>query len=571
MSIETRTVLKTYFETGDIPTQDQFYSLIDSYVHKLDDGVTVFQVAGLSQKRFGIGILEPANRLGVKAAGAAESLISLHSDAEPSVHEWSFTLKPGADDNRGFAFEQQTSAGPNNRLFIQGTSGNVGIGTILPTDILHLERSTVGDVTGIKVLNTANAMNQGWKIGQVQDPAEERDGAFAFVESTALSPAERMVVLPGGKVGINEPQPDTLLHVSRSLEVTATDLDLIEGTGIMVLGPMTDNIVADYRGIQARHGEYIGETLELTPAVLNLQRLGGSILIHGDSTFENTEKGIITAEARMGLGTITPVERLDIGGAIKIGTTDNTTDNNGTIRYTGTDFEGRMGDAWISLTNSDGLWAMGTGGAIYYNTGSTPRVAIGVESANATLAVNCEEETSTSISVAAGIRNAATSTSIEPGDNRIGLKIANAGLWGGDPDSKDIALYVSQVEGQVAAHRNLAAILNGNVLVGNMSGEEDVIGNNGSKVLAIQTGVTPSAAAGDLITQLYAKAIDGHAYLHLMNGDGNVISFMKQEPLTAADDASIPDAYDTTTRDVILNMRTRINELEAKLEALGYL
>lgn len=36
-AIETRETLKTYFQTGDVPTQDQFASLIDSSLNLIDD------------------------------------------------------------------------------------------------------------------------------------------------------------------------------------------------------------------------------------------------------------------------------------------------------------------------------------------------------------------------------------------------------------------------------------------------------------------------------------------------------------------------------------------------------
>jgi hypothetical protein len=40
MAQETRTQLKTYFQTGDTPTQGQFENLIDSMVNKTDDNFT---------------------------------------------------------------------------------------------------------------------------------------------------------------------------------------------------------------------------------------------------------------------------------------------------------------------------------------------------------------------------------------------------------------------------------------------------------------------------------------------------------------------------------------------------
>ena len=38
MSIQTKEVLKTYFETNDVPTQTQFGSLIDTLHETLSDG-----------------------------------------------------------------------------------------------------------------------------------------------------------------------------------------------------------------------------------------------------------------------------------------------------------------------------------------------------------------------------------------------------------------------------------------------------------------------------------------------------------------------------------------------------
>lgn len=36
-AIESRTILKTYFQTGDVPTQDQFAALIDSSINIIED------------------------------------------------------------------------------------------------------------------------------------------------------------------------------------------------------------------------------------------------------------------------------------------------------------------------------------------------------------------------------------------------------------------------------------------------------------------------------------------------------------------------------------------------------
>ena len=73
--------------------------------------------------------------------------------------------------------------------------------------------------------------------------------------------------------------------------------------------------------------------------------------------FQCLEEG--TSRGNVGVGVVTPTEVLDVGGnikgvnieaikGIKIGNTSDT--DAGTIRWTGTDFEGYNGTQWISLT-----------------------------------------------------------------------------------------------------------------------------------------------------------------------------------------------------------------------------
>jgi hypothetical protein len=59
--------------------------------------------------------------------------------------------------------------------------------------------------------------------------------------------------------------------------------------------------------------------------------------------------------------------------------------------------------------------------------------------------------------------------------------------------------------------------------------------------------------------------------LNIMTGDGNVIQLHVQNPLSAPDQSTVNPLYDASTAAVISNMRTRINELEARLQALGLL
>ncbi|WP_160711306.1 hypothetical protein [Chitinophaga solisilvae] len=47
MPIQERNKLKSWFETGDYPTQQQFWDLIDSFFHKQEDTITINNVTGL--------------------------------------------------------------------------------------------------------------------------------------------------------------------------------------------------------------------------------------------------------------------------------------------------------------------------------------------------------------------------------------------------------------------------------------------------------------------------------------------------------------------------------------------
>ncbi len=79
----------------------------------------------------------------------------------------------------------------------------------------------------------------------------------------------------------------------------------------------------------------------------------------------------------VGIGITDPQERLDINGSIIIGNTSN--EINGTIRYTGDDFEGYVGE-WKSLTVNNKpkrLWKIGQNDDIYYLEGN-----VGIKTSN---------------------------------------------------------------------------------------------------------------------------------------------------------------------------------------------
>jgi len=77
MNEKDRTTLKSYFETGDRPTEDQFSQLIDSFINKVDDNVHISET-----KDVGIGIDDPQAKLHVNGSLRLESGVAVRGVSE---------------------------------------------------------------------------------------------------------------------------------------------------------------------------------------------------------------------------------------------------------------------------------------------------------------------------------------------------------------------------------------------------------------------------------------------------------------------------------------------------------
>jgi len=138
-------------------------------------------------------------------------------------------------------------------------------------------------------------------------------------------------------IGITNPAPEAPLHIYTNISSSAEPALLFDNVGNQTLIDFRFNGVTQGRIRNAGGGDFYFGTLTNTGLSLRTNDLTRLRILPDGST---------------GIGSVTPLERLDVNGAIRLGTTANT--NAGTLRWTGADFEGYDGSLWQSLTSGGG-------------------------------------------------------------------------------------------------------------------------------------------------------------------------------------------------------------------------
>lgn len=162
---QDRNQLKTYFETGDRPTEEEFGVFIDSGINQIDDQIYVD-----ANKNVGIGTDSPVAKLEVKGdirlsghltgnkQGVTQtdflvvgngSEVQMYGQNHPSRSGDLFLIGKPAMGSGKISFDQQT--GHNqwiNRMLID-SNGNIGIGTSSPTNKLDIASGS--STTGLRL------------------------------------------------------------------------------------------------------------------------------------------------------------------------------------------------------------------------------------------------------------------------------------------------------------------------------------------------------------------------------------------------------------------------------------
>ena len=115
MPVQTKTVLKTYFETGDFPTEQQFADLIDSFQH-IDDALGVTDVTLDAAGETSMDVSYSGGSVPVLTkTGAGQFLLTIPT----GVRILNFTWE-GNEDNLTPSFELQLTIRDTDDRYVHG-------------------------------------------------------------------------------------------------------------------------------------------------------------------------------------------------------------------------------------------------------------------------------------------------------------------------------------------------------------------------------------------------------------------------------------------------------------------
>lgn len=209
-------------------------------------------------------------------------------------------------------------------------AGNVGIGTNAPTVPLTIKGPTSADA--INVLNSTNTVI--FKVRNTWDRGNLRLFSSTGTEMSSL---------------YSDVNDGPMIYADGSAKNATDGATTLYGSGLGIRIPY---VVGQENGVLFGNSSSIGSSVAgaavtaYTSSVATYA-IAGLHFKTNDTGTTLTTRMTIDPTGNIGIGTTSPVEKLEVNGGVKLGTTSSS--NAGTIRWDGTNFSGFNGSAWVNF------------------------------------------------------------------------------------------------------------------------------------------------------------------------------------------------------------------------------
>jgi hypothetical protein len=281
-----------------------------------------------------------------------------------------------AGNDANFRIESDTK---ENAFWVDGGTGNVGIGTNDPTNSLYIKNTTAND--GVRIHSSTTG--EGYVV--FRDDDQTSPGAVVYDHSVDMlsfkvaNVTDRVVITSQGNFGINTTSPAEKLEVVGNVNIKGTDSNArFHSLKFERYNSDTDFVRIGFASESADNSEFIIDTSG-NGNPLGFVTIGDAFNWYNDGG--TSAAMTLTSDTELGIGTNNPQSRLHISGAsgstsAMVRIAENTTGNNNSIAIGHWDntynrIEGAGGRSLFITNYSDRIY-MGLNGGIEWAIGANP-------------------------------------------------------------------------------------------------------------------------------------------------------------------------------------------------------